>query len=82
MTKITLFHGASEKSVQPTFGFGNDKHDYGRGFYLAENIELAKEWAVCKPDSRNGWVHEFELDIEGLTILGFQKSTCCAGWRS
>ena len=61
------------ESVQPTFGLGDDKHDYGRGFYLTEDIELAKEWAVCKPDSRNGWVHEFELDIEGLTVLDFQE---------
>ena len=73
MSKITLYHGTSDKIVAPTYGYGNDKHDYGKGFYLTENIELAKEWAVCRPDMKNGWVHKFELDCDGLKILNFQK---------
>ena len=44
-----------DKSVTPEYGLGNDKHDYGRGFYLTTNVELAKEWAVCRPDESNGW---------------------------
>jgi hypothetical protein len=40
---MILYHGTSEKTVVPTFGLGNDKHDYGRDFYLTEDIELAKE---------------------------------------
>lgn len=73
MSKITLYHGTSDKIVTPTYGYGNDKHDYGKGFYLTENIELAKEWAVCRPDMKSGWVHKFELDCDGLKILDFQK---------
>ena len=72
MGKIILFHGTSDKEITPTFGLGEDKHDYGRGFYLTEDIELAKEWAVCKPDRKNGWVHKFELDTDELRILDFQ----------
>ena len=73
MGKIILFHGTADKVVVPTYGLGNDKHDYGRGFYLTENIELAKEWAVCRPDETNGYVHKFEIDIDGLRILDFQE---------
>lgn len=69
---ITLFHGSPNKVVTPQFGLGKDKHDYGRGFYLTADIELAKEWAVCRPDESNGWVHEYELDTDGLTVLDFQ----------
>ena len=65
MGKIILFHGTADKVVVPTYGLGNDKHDYGKGFYLTENIELAKEWAVCRPDETNGYVHKFEIDIDG-----------------
>lgn len=54
MRKITLFHGTPAKSVAPTFGCGNDKHDYGKGFYLTESLDLAKEWAVCRPNEENG----------------------------
>lgn len=73
MKKIFLYHGTSDKVVSPFFGGGNDKHDYGRGFYLTENIDLAKEWAVSKPNELNGWVHKFEFDYDGLKILDFQE---------
>lgn len=73
MGKIVLFHGTPDKIVSPTYGLGNDKHDYGRGFYLTEDYELAREWAVCRPSDTNGWVHKFELDTDGLKILDFQE---------
>ena len=47
MGKIVLYHGSPDKTVMPKFGLGEEKHDYGKGFYLAESLELAKEWAVC-----------------------------------
>lgn len=46
---------------------------YGKGFYLTENPELAKEWAVCRPNDKNGWVHKYELETDDLNILDFQK---------
>lgn len=73
MEKKILYHGSSEKQFTPIFGKGEDRHDYGRSFYLTENIELAKEWAVCRPDSANGWVHKYELDCTGLRIFNFQE---------
>ena len=71
--KIILYHGTPDKVVTPVLGGGNDKHDYGRGFYLTESIDLAKEWAVCRPNEENGWVHQYELDCESLNVLDFQK---------
>ena len=73
MAKITLYHGTPDKLVMPKYGGGDEKHDYGKGFYLTENIELAKEWAVCRPNELNGWVHMYELDVDGLKILDFQQ---------
>lgn len=73
MAKIILFHGTPDEIVVPTYGCGDDKHDYGRGFYLTESFELAKEWAVCRPNETNGWVHKYELDTTGLKILDFQE---------
>lgn len=72
MDKLILFHGTPEKIVIPTYGKGEEKHDYGRGFYLTERIDLAKEWAVCRPNEKNGWVHKYQLDTDGLRILDFQ----------
>ena len=70
---ITLYHGTPNKLVVPQYGGGDEKHDYGNGFYLTESIELAKEWAVCRPNNTNGWVHKYELDTDGLRILDFQQ---------
>lgn len=72
MGKILLYHGTSDKIVTPVYGRGEEKHDYGKGFYLTENIELAKEWAVCRPNDTNGWLHKYELDMDGLNVLDFE----------
>lgn len=73
MGKITLYHGSPDETVTPKFGLGVEKHDYGKGFYLTESLELAREWAVYRPNASNGWVHEFELDTDGLNILDLQE---------
>lgn len=72
MDKLILFHGTPDKIVVPTYGKGEEKHDYGQGFYLTESIDLAKEWAVCRPNEENGWIHKYQLDTDGLKILDFQ----------
>ena len=73
MGSIILYHGTPNEIVTPQYGLGDAKHDYGIGFYLTENIELAKEWAVCRPNDTNGWVHKYELDTDSLKILDFQQ---------
>lgn len=73
MEKIILYHGTPDEVVNPVYGRGQDKHDYGRGFYLTEDIELAKEWAVCRPNQQNGWVHKYELDCTDLKMFDFQE---------
>lgn len=73
MGVITLYHGSPNKVVIPQYGCGDDKHDYGRGFYLTDDIELAKEWAVCRPDEKNGWVHKYELECDELKIFDFKE---------
>lgn len=59
--------------VTPLWGLGDDHHDYGKGFYLSDDIDLAREWAVCRPDQHNGWVHAFRITDPGLTVLDFQN---------
>lgn len=73
MANIILYHGTAEKIVSPSFGLGNEKHDYGKGFYLTESVDLAKEWAVCRPNEQNGWIHKFEFNLDDIKILDFQQ---------
>lgn len=70
---MILYHGSPNKVVVPKYGKGEEKHDYGQGFYLTESIDLAKEWAVCRPNEAIGYVHQYELDTDGLQILDFQE---------
>ena len=70
---IRLYHGSQNKAVEPQYGLGQDHHDFGRGFYLTEVPDLAKEWSVYRPKSHNGWVHAFDLELEGLKILDFRN---------
>lgn len=70
---MILYHGSPNKIVVPTFGLGEERHDYGKGFYLTADLNLAKEWAVCRPESESGFVHSFELDTDGLEIFDFEK---------
>lgn len=79
MGKVILYHGTPNKIVTPIFGGGEEKHDYGKGFYLTENVDLAKEWAVCRPQEENGWVHKYELDCDSLKIFDFQE-VCIMAW--
>ena len=78
MSKIILYHGSPNKVVNPTYGLGDEKHDYGKGFYLTEDLELAKEWAVCRPDLENGWLHKYELEVDGLKIIDFKNHSVLA----
>ena len=73
MKDIILYHGSPNKNITPMYGKGEEKHDYGKGLYLTENIDLAKEWAVCRPNMENGWVHQYQLNIDGLKVLNFQE---------
>ena len=73
LTNLTFYHGSAAESVTPTYGLGDDRHDYGRGFYLSDDLALAKEWAVCRPNEQNGWVHAFRVTDPGLTMVDFQQ---------
>jgi hypothetical protein len=73
MPQLILYHGSPMREFTPVYGKGEDRHDYGRGFYLTENVELAKEWAVCRPDEENGWVHKYSINTNGLRIVDFRN---------
>ena len=70
---MIVYHGSPNQDIVPTWGLGEEKHDYGKGFYLTGNIELAKEWAVCTPNEVSGWVHKYELDLSELAVLDFEQ---------
>lgn len=64
---MILYHGSEKIIETPTFGKGNLRNDYGRGFYCTEDEELAKEWACA--NNRNGFANKYEIDLDGLDVL-------------
>ncbi len=69
---MIIYHGSEKIIENPQFGFGNNRNDYGLGFYCTQNIELAKEWACQK--NTNGYANEYELDISTLSVLNLSKN--------
>ncbi|MCF0128382.1 MAG: DUF3990 domain-containing protein [Pseudobutyrivibrio sp.] len=72
---MRLYHGSENRIEKPVFGYGKKYNDYGLGFYCTESAEMAKEWAVGA--DRNGFANEYELDMEGLTVLNLNDPQFC-----
>ena len=71
---ITVYHGSDQIIEKPEYGKGHIYNDYGRGFYLTLNKDLAGEWAVLRTGF-NGYINEYELDLAGLNILDTSEIT-------
>ena len=71
MDTVILYHGTPNETVTPQYGRGDEKHDYGKGFYLTEDIELAKEFVKDNIDIN---ILEELLQLGGLGIQYCIKS--------
>lgn len=45
---MNVYHGSPNQDIIPTFGLGEEKHDYGKGFYLLF-------WTLNRKISYRGW---------------------------
>ena len=64
---MKFYYGADRLLIKPEFNKGNPSNDYGLGFYLTENKELARLWA--SQYRSGGYLIEFDVDISKLKIL-------------
>jgi len=69
---MIVFHGSDKIIEKPEFGKGYIYNDYGRGFYLTADENLAGEWAVLRTGF-DGYINRYELDLNGLNILDTDK---------
>ncbi|MCR4898835.1 MAG: DUF3990 domain-containing protein [Acholeplasmatales bacterium] len=76
--KIRVYHGSENIINNPEYGKGKPYNDYGLGFYMTEDIELAKEWAV--DINHDGYANEYELDLSNLKILNISKEGNVLNW--
>jgi len=73
---IIFYHGSyTDELFTPVFGGGKNEHDFGNGFYLTRDKNLAAEWACSFSDKDRGFVHTFKLkDASNLKVYDFEKS--------
>ena len=64
---MKFYYGADQLVIKPEFNKGNPSNDYGLGFYLTENKEIARLWASKNPDG--GYLIEYDVDVSKLKIL-------------
>lgn len=72
---IQVYHGSANKIVVPRFGAGKKNNDYGRGFYVTKDIDLAREWAVDL--DRNGYVNAYTIEMENVMVLNLMEKPYC-----
>ena len=64
---MRFYYGADSLVIKPEFNKGNPSNDYGLGFYLTGNKELARLWAT--KFIHDGFLIEYEVDVKNLKIL-------------
>ena len=69
---MMIYHGSKDIIEKPEFGKGNQKNDYGLGFYCTENVELAKEWAYSNNET-NGYANQYEIDLSAYKVLDLRE---------
>lgn len=63
---MKFYYGADKLVTKPIFNYGNPSNDYGLGFYLTPNKELARLWASKFKDG--GYLIEFDVDVNKLNV--------------
>ena len=64
---MILYHGSESIVNEPTIDLKKTTDDFGPGFYLTDNRELASEWA-CSGNGP-GYVNGYSIDTSDLDIL-------------
>lgn len=64
---MKLFYGSKTLVKIPVYGEGNPSNDYGLGFYMTDNIEMADLWA--SQFKNDGFSITYDVDFSGLKVL-------------
>jgi len=79
---LRLYHGSPDSNLIPSYEGGKEYHDYGKGLYCLEDLEMAKEWACQHSDVKVSFVYSYELDLSGLNPILNLNDYAPAYWLS
>lgn len=66
---LILYHGSNEKVSLPKVDCGRTDVDFGKGFYLTADLDMASKWACRKAISI---VSEYKISLKGLKVYKFK----------
>lgn len=66
---MIVYHGSSNIVSNPDLAHSRDNIDFGRGFYVTEDINMARKWACNK---KTPILNSYTLDISTLKIKELQ----------
>lgn len=64
---MIFYYGADRQIKEPEFNKGNPSNDYGLGFYLTKDKEIAKLWA--SQYESGGYLIKYDVDVDKLNVL-------------
>lgn len=68
--KLIVYHGSNDIIDKPKHDGGRRFSDFGLGFYVTTNIEMAKSWA-CRKKAKNSYVNKYMFNVDGLNSFTF-----------
>lgn len=69
MDRIRVYHGSYCEVNRPSLEYGREDADFGVGFYVTRDAEMAEKWASRR---KNAVISEYFLKIEELNGLEFE----------
>lgn len=68
--KLIVYHGSNDIIDKPKHDGGRRFSDFGLGFHVTTNIEMAKSWA-CRKKAKDSYVNKYMFNVDGLNSLTF-----------
>ncbi|MCM1127364.1 MAG: DUF3990 domain-containing protein [Lachnospiraceae bacterium] len=68
MSRIEVYHGSGMEVKKPSLEYGRYDADFGIGFYVTQDYEMAEKWAAIKKTSV---INVYELDLDNLNGIEF-----------
>lgn len=70
---MTLYHTSDQEIRIPNLEIGRKNADFGKGFYLSDNLEFSKRWAR-ESKGHMPVINCYHLDLEGLKVLYLERN--------
>lgn len=67
---MKFYYGADKLVEKPIYGQGKTNNDYGSGFYLTKDKDIARLWASRY---KEGYLITYEVDISKMKVLYLDK---------